>query len=80
MPVKEFKADYIQQDRLKPPHAQTNVNYGAFSPKLWKMLPGSRWDNLHCINFPFKIKVLSLTMQLYSGNPEDKILNIDLGK
>lgn len=75
MPVKEFKADYVQQNRLKSPHAQTDVRVGDFSTKtLWKMPPGSRWDNFH--SAPFKIKLLSLTMQLR----ECRRQNTDLGK
>jgi len=43
MSVKRFKTDYIEQNRLKPPHAQTNVRYGAFSPKPYRkrlLVPG----------------------------------------
>lgn len=75
MPVKEFKADYVQQNRLKRPHAQTEVRFGNVPTKtLWKMPPGSRWENFH--SFPFKIKLLSLTVQLR----ERRRQNTDLGR
>lgn len=75
MPVKEFKVDYVQQNRLKFPHAQIDVRFGDFSTKtLWKMPPVSRWENFH--SFPFRIKLLSLTVQLR----ECRRQNTDLGK
>lgn len=76
MPVKEFKADYVQQNRLKRPHAHTDVRFGDFSTKTFplKMPPGSRWENFH--SFPFKIKLFSLTTQ----RRECRRQNTDLGR
>lgn len=63
MPVKEFKADYVQQNRLKLSHAQIDVMFGDFSTKtLWKMPPGSRWENFHTFHSEFKF--LTVTVQL----------------
>lgn len=74
-PVKEFKADFAQQNSLKRRHAQTDVKFGCFSTKTpWKMPPGSRWENFH--SFPFKIKLLSLTIQLR----ECRRQNTDVGR